>query len=237
MKIPPQLWQQIRSVSLEITLFALAVFAFAFLLVAEIRWPVWEILPEWLIDLLTHNATKSIISSVSASVVAAYVFYVFVELLPRVKRRIETLRYLDTLLFVVLDAFNDKSIGGPTLPLSVSFRVAQGYKSGLTLEFVSALKDKLNESNEECNSGCTLNPYEQIAAAIDARLPILGLATSMANELSLHQGLIWSDITEHFRQISLESANTMVPTTNDERRKGLLIAAVIPRLEDWLLAR
>lgn len=236
MKIPPQLWQQVRSDSLEKILFALAVVAFALLLVAEIRWPVWEILPEWLIEFLTHNALKSIISSVSASVVAAYVFYVFVELLPRVKRRIETLRYLDTLLFVVLDAFHDKSLGGSTLDLSVSIPLARRYTSGLTLEFVVALENKLLELDGGCNSGGGLNPYEQVAEAADARLPILGLATSMANELSFHQGLIWSDITEHFRQISLELANTMVPMTNDERRSGQLIA-VIPRLKDWLLAR
>lgn len=235
MKILPQLWQQIRSDTLEKTLLVLTVSAFVLLLVAEIRLPVWEILPERLIEVLTHNALKSIISSLSANVVAAYVFYLFVELLPRLKRRAETLRYLDTLLFVVLDAFHDKSIGGPTLALSVSLRVAQRSTSGLTHEFVAALENKLLELDGGCNPG-DLNPFEQVAKAADARLPILGLATSMANELSFYQGLIWSDITEHFRQVSLESANTLAPMSNDERRQCQLIA-VIPHLKAWLHAR
>lgn len=236
MKAPAQLWQHIRANTLEKALFVLAVIAFVLLVVAEIRWPAWEILPKWLITLLTHNALKSIVSSVSASVVAAYVFYLFVELVPRIKRRNETLRYLDTLLLVVLDAFHDKSIR-PNPFLSVSIPIAQSYKSGLTIDYVIALEHQLLHQDGKNHSGKRLNPFEQLAEAAYARLPILRFATSMANGLSFHQGLIWSDIIETFRQISLESANTLAPMNNDERRWNLLVAATIPLLKDWLRAR
>lgn len=237
MKIPTQLWQHIHSSTLQKTLLGVAAVAFALLIIAEIRWPIPNTLTDYLIAFLTHDALKSIISAVSASIVAAYVFYIFVELLPTIKRRSDALQYLDTLLFVVFDAFHDRSIAGPTLPLSLSIPVAQHYKSGLTLEFVVALENKLLEQLGNGNHlGSGLNPYEQIAEAAHAKLPILGLATSMANELSFHQGLIWSDIIERLQQISLNSANTLATVTNDERRRCQLLG-VIPLLKDWLRTR
>ncbi|SFN03643.1 hypothetical protein SAMN05660284_00335 [Formivibrio citricus] len=236
MKILTQLWLHIRASTQEKTLFGVATIAFTLLVIAEIRWPVLKTLPDWLIAFLTDNALKSIISSVSASIVAAYVFYIFVELLPTMKRRSETLHYLDTLLFVVLDAFHDRSLGGPTLPLSISVHSAQRHKTGLTLEFVVDLENKLLEQDGSGYPGNGLNPFEQLAEAADARLPILNLATSMANGLSFHQGLIWSDITGILHQISLESSNTLASMTNDERRCYLLIGA-IPLLKDWLRTR
>jgi len=232
-----QLWEYIHSRAREKTLLGVAAFAFALLVIAEIRRPVPDTFTDWLIAFLTHDALKSIISSVSASIVAAYVFYVFVDLLPTIKRRSETLQYLDTLLFVVLDEFHARSICGPTLPLSVSIPVAQRYKSGLTLEFVFTMENKLLELSRGNHSRDGLNPYEQIAEAVHAKLPIFGLAISMANGLSFHQGLIWTDITEYLRQISLESASTLAQMNNDERRWNLLVAAIIPLVKDWVRIR
>lgn len=235
MNVLSRIFSQTLSDAGERTIFFVALAAAALLIASEFPVVKWIPFPQSLKYILSHNALHSIVSSVSASIVAAYIFYIFIELLPRIKQRKETLGYLNNLLFVIFDAFNDRSLGGPKLPLSLMITITERNTSGLTFEFIETLSSKLNELTGENYTGSGLNPYTQVAEAISARLPIVELATSMANGLSFSHGVLWSDIVCNLRQIGLEDVETPIPMSNDTRRK-ILLTATLPFLEKWLKA-
>ncbi|WP_288842855.1 hypothetical protein [uncultured Deefgea sp.] len=223
----------------ERILFCSAAIALALLVIAEVRVPVFWFVPRFFAEFLEQDALRNIVSSISANIFAAYVFYIFIELIPRLKRRNETFLYLDMLLFVVLNAFNSKSLVGPTLPLSYAFQMADYFNQGLTLEFITTLENKLLEQDEphEIKWGnVSANCYDFVAEAANNRLVILDNATSMANELSLQHGLIWSDIVDKLHQITLISPKTIAPLSDDKRRNILLIT-LVPLIKDWLALR
>ena len=55
--------------------------------------------------LLTNSSFKNIVSGLSLSIVAAYIFYLFIDLMPRARTERDTRIVLDSLLAAILDAY------------------------------------------------------------------------------------------------------------------------------------
>lgn len=185
-----------KDCSQEKVMFCTFVLSFSILTVSELSFPVWRIIQIFLSRILISNALKEIVSSVSAGVVAAYIFYIFVDLLPRNKKKRQDIQYLDSILFVVLDAFYDSSIVGPSLPIHVSVDIKNHNNKNLTKCYIDNYKVSLIKESEKGKiySILEIDPIRQVAKACKERLPILVMATKIANDLSLRQGLIWSDV-------------------------------------------
>lgn len=68
--------------------------------------------------ILTSEALYSITVSLLAGIVAAYLFYLLVDYLPRIKQEASIILLLNTLIASVLDAYNRTRIYGHETPLS-----------------------------------------------------------------------------------------------------------------------
>lgn len=103
----------------ERTLLLLVVMLFALLCATEAQ---FELLPclggTWIGDILVSKAVKNISSGLIVSVLAAYVFYLFIDYIPRLRREQSIKIVLDSLLASILDAFNRCRVFGHETAIS-----------------------------------------------------------------------------------------------------------------------
>ena len=100
-------------------LLVLALCAFAILCIAEASLT----LPKYLVEtslgnLLTGEPFKNIVSGLSLSIVAAYIFYLFIDFIPRASTERDTRIVLDSLLAAILDAYSRCRVFGHETPIS-----------------------------------------------------------------------------------------------------------------------
>lgn len=69
-------------------------------------------------NLLTNSSFKNIISGLSLSIVAAYIFYLFIDFIPRARTERDTRAVLDSLLAAILDAYARCRVFGRETPIS-----------------------------------------------------------------------------------------------------------------------
>ena len=73
----------------------------------EIRFPILSIFIDTPIEqLLTSEGAKNIISGLLIGLISAYVFYIFIDFIPRKRKEKETLLVLNALIAAILDAYN-----------------------------------------------------------------------------------------------------------------------------------
>lgn len=84
-----------------------ALTAFILLCVIEIKLPLISILNETLLGkLLVADGARNIASGLLISIIAAYIFYIFIDFLPRTRREQRTMLVLNSLIASILDAYN-----------------------------------------------------------------------------------------------------------------------------------
>lgn len=103
----------------ERNLLILTLCAFTILCVVEANFG----LPGFLVDtnvgyLLTNESFKRIVSGLCLSIVAAYVFYLFIDFMPRATAERDTRVVLDSLLAAILDAYSRCRLFGHETPIS-----------------------------------------------------------------------------------------------------------------------
>jgi hypothetical protein len=81
--------------------------AFVLLCLVEIRFPVCSIFIGTPIEgLLTADGTKSILSGLLIGLISAYIFYVFIDFIPRTRKERETMVVLNSLIAATLDSYS-----------------------------------------------------------------------------------------------------------------------------------
>lgn len=103
----------------ERNLLILTLCAFTILCVVEANFG----LPRFLVDtnvgyLLTNESFKRIVSGICLSIVAAYVFYLFIDFMPRATAERDSRVVLDSLLAAILDAYSRRRVFGHETPIS-----------------------------------------------------------------------------------------------------------------------
>ena len=97
----------------ERPLLILTFFSFILLCLVEIRFPVFSIFIDSPMEsVLTADGTKSIFSGLLIGLISAYIFYVFIDFLPRTRKERETLEVLNSLIAATLDSYNRCRIFG-----------------------------------------------------------------------------------------------------------------------------
>lgn len=109
------IWRDAR----ERWLLAGVVTAFALVCLVNARLPLWKVLEGSAISsFLRADATISVTSDLLVGLISAYIFYVFIELLPSHHKKSETLRVLNLLVASVVEAFDRTRIFGHETPIN-----------------------------------------------------------------------------------------------------------------------
>lgn len=103
----------------ERDLFILGLCAFTVLCLIEVNFS----LPSFLAgtstgDFLTNDSFKRVISGLCLSIVAAYIFYFFIDFMPRASKERDARVVLDSLLASILDAYARCKVFGHETPIS-----------------------------------------------------------------------------------------------------------------------
>lgn len=97
----------------------LAITAFVTLCLVEVKFPLPSFLEGTILGvLLIAEAPKNITSGLLVGLVAAYIFYLFVDFLPRHRREAKTIDVLNALIASVLDAYDRCRIFGHETPIT-----------------------------------------------------------------------------------------------------------------------
>ncbi|WP_305812274.1 hypothetical protein [Photobacterium leiognathi] len=81
--------------------------AFILLCIAEAKLPVFSFLQgTWFEVVLTSGGFKNIFTGLIVSFIAAYIFYIFIDVLPRYKKHRDTTIVLNALMCSILDSYN-----------------------------------------------------------------------------------------------------------------------------------
>lgn len=169
---------------------------FTLLIICELRFDLYApLVGSWVGDVLTREMTARLISGISMSVVAAYIFYLFVELLPKLSARRETLMVLNRLLVSLLDTYSRAHVFGHELSIK-NIEV-----DNFDEEFLERIKEKLSKkkSNENDVEYVKLKLAVQTA---DSRMEDFRQVIGLAVSLSPNHALQWLVITDKVRLLA-----------------------------------
>lgn len=144
----------------------------------------------WIGEFLTNASVKNISSSLIVGVLAAYFFYLFIDLLPRVRREQKTKIVLNSLLASVLDAYNRCRIFGHETPISHVDNTV------LTREWLADHKNKLEAGNVK------FLPLKFAMQTAFTRLEDFRHALPLAITLSPEDAMRWLVIIDKVRLFS-----------------------------------
>ena len=103
------MWKETKEKVLLISIFAL----FIFLCLIEIQLPLFKCLNNTHLGaFLLSSATQSTIANLLTGLISAYVFYVFIDLLPRTRKEEKIKNILNSLIASIFDAYNQKKVFG-----------------------------------------------------------------------------------------------------------------------------
>jgi len=172
----------------RIDLFVLLAFLLLILVQVKISAPPeWE--DTWVVNALSSSAFENITSSILASIVAAYIFYVFIEVIPRGKALAETHLSLDNILASIV--------------LSYVHTSRPHLNSNLDRQDVRILElSKLTEVVEETKIVALYNKI--LSAALHARdvEHVLDQGTIMASSISSKHTMFWIQICARSRELA-----------------------------------
>jgi len=136
------------------------------------------------------NPAYSVLSSLSLSVIAAYIFYVFIELIPRAKRESETEHVLNSLLSSILDAYARCRLFGHETPIS---HVDLSY---LEIDWLTKQEEILKKQQAD------FLPLKFATQTADSRLEDFRNALPLAMSLSPQHALSWLVIIDKVRLLA-----------------------------------
>ncbi|XZG69222.1 hypothetical protein ACTSKR_11220 [Chitinibacteraceae bacterium HSL-7] len=209
--------------------------ALALLFITMVKPVVWDrLLPDCVVGILTSENFSAGVQSISASIVAAFVFYILIEVLPRVRSREKKLEHLNALIFEVLNHYYRESL--LQLPQAESIAVNAWQKKALTREFIVQLK-------KDCSDGIGLDDgsevpdavaqgVERVACAVSDRLPALHSSFSLAESISLDLSVRWMDLVGSMGSIGHDVPSSENISLVKWRRIRLLCS--IQKLETWM---
>lgn len=165
-------------------------------------------LPKYLVgtslgDLLTNSSFKNILSGLSQSIIAAYIFYLFIDFMPRAITERDTRAVLDSLLAAILDAYARCRIFGHETPIS---HVDQ---SVLTESWLSDNRVLLKEQK------VNFLPLKFAMQTADSRLEDFRHALPLAVSLSPKDALQWLVIVDKVRLLA-ENYDSQPELTEDQ---------------------
>jgi hypothetical protein len=103
----------------EKNLFLLAMASFVFLCIVEIRLPLASAIQGTQFgNFLGSDATKNVVASLLSGILSAYIFYIFIDHIPRVRREKNVTEVLNSLLASVLGAYDRGSMFGHETAIS-----------------------------------------------------------------------------------------------------------------------
>lgn len=172
------------------------IISFALLVICEFNFALYPPLTgSWIGNFLTREMTTRLISGIAMSVVAAYIFYLFVELLPKVSARRKTLSVLNRLLVSLLDTYDRTHICGHELAIT-NIEV-----SAYDQKWLEEARGRLSEPRSSGNNGEYVR-LRLVVNTADSRLEnfrgVIGLAVS----LSPSHALQWLVITDKVRLLA-----------------------------------
>lgn len=175
----------------ERNLLILTLCAFTILCVIEANFG----LPSFLVDtnvgyLLTNESFKRIVSGLCLSIVAAYVFYLFIDFMPRATAERDTRVVLDSLLAAILDAYSRGRVFGHETPIS------HVDKSVLSERWLCEHKTLLK------NEKVKFLPLKFALQAADSRLEDFRHALPLAVSLSPKHAMQWLVIIDKVRLLA-----------------------------------
>ncbi|WP_156941105.1 hypothetical protein [Cobetia crustatorum] len=170
--------------------------SFTLLIFCEFNFDLYApLVGSWVGEVLTLDMTARLISGISMSVVAAYIFYLFVELLPKLSARRETLMVLNRLLVSLLDTYNRTHVFGHELSIE---NIEVDNFDNRCLE---QIKDNLSRGKSNKND-VDYGKLKFMVMTADSRLEdfrgVIGLAVS----LSPSHALKWLVITDKVRLLA-----------------------------------
>lgn len=168
----------------------LAVIAFFLLVLVQVKLPV---LPGWeeacIVKALSSSAFENITSSILASIVAAYIFYIFIDVIPKNKTLAETHFSLDNILAAIALSFVNKS--RPHL------------SSNIDRQNIKILElNKLAEIVEEARTNASYESILSTALHANDIGHVLDQGTIMASSISSKHAMFWIQICSRSRELA-----------------------------------
>ncbi|WP_104961365.1 hypothetical protein [Pseudomonas sp. XWY-1] len=190
----------------ERRLFIGAWIAFACLLMVKIKLAVPEVMKDWpgLITMLQSKPFEDIVGDLLTGLIAAYFFYVLIDLVPKVKREKSAIHTLNLIIASVVDAYeNERTFGHFDL---------------ISLNDVGIL-DRSNLSkhwkylNGLIKKGFTVSDYYKLRcglACMDSRIHEFRAVLPLATTISPEHVLQWLQLTDRARLFHEEFNNQPV---------------------------
>ena len=141
-------------------------------------------------NLFTNSSFKNIISGLSLSIIAAYIFYLFIDFMPRASTKRDTKAVLDSLLAAILDAYARCRVFGHETPIS------HVDKSVLGENWLSKNRALLKEQKVK------FLPLKFALQTADSRLEDFRHALPLAVSLSPKDALQWLIIIDKVRLLA-----------------------------------
>jgi hypothetical protein len=179
----------------ERRLFIGAWIAFACLLMVKIKFTVPEAMKDWpgLIAMLQSKPFEDIVGDLLTGLIAAYFFYVLIDLVPRLKREKSALHTLNLIIASVIDAFeNERTFGHEDL-------ISLNDVGVLDAANLKAHREHLNSLVEK---GFSLSDYYKLRcglACMDSRIHEFRAVLALATTLSPEHVLQWLQLTDRAR--------------------------------------
>lgn len=175
----------------ERNLLILALSAFTILCLVEANFSLFSFLVDTNVgSLLTNDSFKSIVSGLCLSLVAAYIFYLFIDFMPRATKEKDTRVVLDSLLAAILDAYSRCRVFGHETPIS------HVDKSVLREDWLCEHKTFLK------NGEARFLPLKFALQTADSRLEDCRHALPLAVSLSPKDALQWLVIIDKVRLLA-----------------------------------
>lgn len=176
----------------ERSLFISTVIAFFAVIVIQIELPVMSALQGTdFIRVFASKGFKDVASNLLVGFVSAYIFYVLIELVPRIKRERATLEALDMLLLSIVEAYSTYDFFAHSKP------ILWLDPKDLTLAVVN-----------NCTLICKNKPdYQQLKCAMEtahSRYSDILQSLVLASSVSTEHTLIWLTITDKVRLLKEE---------------------------------
>lgn len=172
----------------RIDLFVLLAFLLLVLVQVKISAPPeWE--DTWVVNALSSSAFENITSSILASIVAAYIFYVFIEVIPRGKALAETHLSLDNILASIV--------------LSYVHTSRPHLNSNLDRQDVRVLElIKLAEVVKETKTVALYDKILSVAIHVRDIERVLDQGTIIASSISSKHTMFWIQICARSRELA-----------------------------------
>jgi len=179
-------------------LLTLALAALVLLLFVKIKFAVPEFMkgPDWvwLISALQSKVFEDIVGDLLTGVIAAYFFYVLIDLRPRLKRERTTLRVLNLLIASVIHSYETTHFFGHTMAID---QVSETLLA----------KDKVDRHLKEVKDSPNLGKLKCALFTAHSRFADFQQTLGMAATLSPERALQWLVITDKIRLLVDEYPN------------------------------